>query len=93
MDEVTNIDIQPVKPNKGLVAFVSFTYAGLILSSVAVYSKLDGSGYRVVYPDRFLPNGKKMQVFYPENREIGEKISNAITKKYEEFLNGIARNE
>jgi DNA-binding cell septation regulator SpoVG len=78
----------PIKPtDKGVVAFVSFTYANLFrINDCAIVTKRSG-GYRIVYPIKTLPNGKSISCIYPINQTIGNEIQDFLLSKYEEFLN------
>ena len=51
--EITEIQITPIKPKNGLVAFASIVLENNIhLGSIGIYTKLDGSGYRITYPTK-----------------------------------------
>jgi len=82
---VTNIEIIPVRPKDGLVAFANCTIDNqLSIASIAIYTRMKG-GYRLVFP------GKKLgdtQVNYvvPTSRESYTAIENAIVNKYEKLL-------
>jgi len=46
---ITEVNITPIKPKDGLVAFASVVLDNSVyLSSIAVYARLDGNGYRVL---------------------------------------------
>lgn len=88
--EISEIQIFPIRPHDGLVAFASCLFNGrLSLNSIAVYTKPDGSGYRLVYPAKKLPNGKIVNIFYPIDRETGEVIRRAVADKFEELAEKI----
>lgn len=73
-----------VFPRNGHVGFVSFVLdGGLFVGNVGVHRRLDGDGYRLVYPTKILRNGNKVDVVYPINKELGGQIHTAIN----EFLN------
>lgn len=60
MKTISEIQIVPVKPDKGLVGFCSFIlYESIYCSSVAIFTRPDGS-FRLVYPTKkvgeLLPN-------------------------------------
>ena len=83
---ITEVEIFPVRPKEGLVAFASCLFNGAIsLNSIAIYTRPDGSGYRLAYPTKIIPNGKPISVFYPISREIGEALSIAIISKFNEL--------
>ena len=80
---LSEIEIIPVKPNQGLVAFSSFVLnKSFYIGDVAIYSRLSGEGYRLVYPTKVLPNGLKINCFYPINRQTGLVIEEAVIKAY-----------
>jgi len=79
----SEINIVPIKPKNGHVAFVSFIlFEKLYISSVAVYTRF-GGGIRLVYPRK-----KNLDVCYPINHEFGDAIEQEILMeilKYELF--------
>jgi len=80
---LTEIEIIPVKPHNGLVAFSSFVLnKSFYIGDVAIYSRLSEEGYRLVYPTKILPNGLKINCFYPINREVGLLIEKTVIKAY-----------
>jgi len=85
---ISEIQIIPVKPRNGLVAFASCVINGsLYIGNIAIYtSPTNDDGYRLVYPARTLPNGKEINCVHPINKETGRAISAAIIKKYKEIL-------
>jgi len=85
---ITEPVVIPTKPTeKGLIGFASCLFAdSLSLNSIAIYTRPDGNGYRLVYPAKTLPNGKLINIFYPINKETAEAIDKAIFKKYDEIL-------
>ena len=87
MTEVTDIQIVPVKPRDGLLAFVSFIIDNsCYVGDVALYSRLDGEGVRLVYPMRTLPNGAKVNVFHPIRKDVAEAIENQVNRAYEDLM-------
>ena len=86
--QVSEVQIIPVKPRNGLVAFASCVInESLYLGNVAIYtSPSSQEGYRLVYPSKMLPNGKEINCVHPINKEAGEAISKAIIGKFKEIL-------
>lgn len=83
---VSEVEIYPVRPKDGLVAFASCLFDNkLSLNSIAVHTRADGSGYRLVYPAKILPNGKVINTFYPINKEAGKEIEAAVIAKLEKL--------
>jgi len=85
---VSEIQIVPIKPRNGLVAFASCVVNhSLYIGNIAIHtSPTNEDGYRLVYPARILPNGKEINCVHPINREAGQAISNAIVDKYKELV-------
>lgn len=82
---ITEIQIIPVKPNNGLIAFCSFIlFESLYCSSIAIYSRPDGS-YRLVYPTKKL-SSKDISLFYPINKEFGDSILREVIQKFEDVM-------
>jgi len=85
---LSETQIIPVKPRNGLIAFVSFVMNGsFYCSDIALYSRLDGSGYRIVYPDKVLANNTRLQVFHPISKEAAEAVEKPIFQAYEKLMN------
>ena len=84
-NKLTEIQIVPVKPNNGLVGFVSFVYDNcLYLGSIGIYTRPQG-GYRLTYPTR-----GNFNIFHPINKEIAEIIEQAVVAKYEDVTKSYA---
>lgn len=85
---VSEIQIIPVKPKDGLIAFASFVVNNqFYIGNVAIYtSPSSQDGYRLVYPIKVLPNGKEIHAVHPINRDTGEQVKKAIITKYQEIM-------
>ena len=85
---VSEIQIVPIKPRNGLVAFASCVLNhSLYIGNVAIYtSPTKEEGYRLVYPSKTLPSGLEINCVHPINKETGRAISAAIIDKYKEIL-------
>lgn len=85
---VTEIQIIPVKPKDGLMAFASCVVNNqFYIGNIAVYtSPSSPDGYRLVYPIKVLSNGKEINCVHPINKETGETVKKAIICKYENLL-------
>ena len=85
---INEIQIVPIKPRNGLVAFVSCVLnQSLYIGNIAIYtSPTNREGYRLVYPSKILPNGKEINCVHPINKETGDAILTAIIDKYKELL-------
>lgn len=84
---VSEVNITPVKPDRGLIAFASVVIDdNIYFSSIAVYTKLDGS-YRLLYPTKIVGN-RSLGLFYPINREASKTIEKAVFKRCDEVFEG-----
>ncbi len=91
---LTEIEILPVKPHEGLLAFCSFLLNDtFFVGNVAIFSRLDGQGYRLVYPTKTLPNGAKSGCFHPIHRDVAVSIEKQVTAAYADLLKKGARND
>lgn len=78
---ITEVEIDFVKPNGGLVGFASFIVDGcLYLSSVAIYRTLEGDRYRLTYPRK-----NDFDIFHPINRRASKIIEEAVFKRLKEI--------
>lgn len=84
-NKVTEIQIIPIKPKDGLVAFASFTFDNFFYcASIGIYTRPQG-GYRLTYPTRKTLNGS-VPIFHPINKEIAAAIEEAVISKYESIM-------
>lgn len=82
---ISEIQFYPVKPQDGLLGFVSFVLDGKFwMGSVAVFTRRDG-GYRLVYPTRKVA-GQNINVFHPINPEVGLQVEQAVSEKVAEIF-------
>lgn len=88
MNEITLSEIQiiPIKPRNGLLAFCSFIInKQFYVGDVAIYSRLNKEGFRLVFPVRVLPNGLKVSCFHPISRESAQAIEEPIIEAFLEL--------
>lgn len=84
---LSEIQIIPIKPQNGLVAFASFVLDGnLYLGSIGIVTRLNG-GYRLVYPTKKVAD-RSLNIFYPINRDFAQLIENEIVREFEEVMKG-----
>ena len=84
--KITEIQIIPIKPNNGLVAFASVVVdSNLYLGSIGIHSRIDGSGYRLTYPTKPI-GGKDLNIYHPINKNASEALEQAIISKYKEVM-------
>lgn len=86
MNKISEVQIVPVKPKDGLVAFAGFLLdKKLYLGSIAIYQKRDGSGYRITFPTKKIGN-KNLNIYHPINKETTKEIEKAILTKAQLLL-------
>ena len=69
--QISEIQVTPVKPNNGLVAFATCIIDNcLYLGSIGILTRLDG-GYRLTYPTKKI-NEKQLNIFHPITQEMGK---------------------
>ena len=85
---ISEIQIIPLKPKEGLVAFTSCVVnKALYIGNIAIYtSPSTQEGFRLVYPVKTLPNGKEINCVHPINKEAGEAILKEIIRKFREVI-------
>jgi stage V sporulation protein G len=85
--KISEIQIIPVKPKDGLVAFASFVLdKKYYVGSVAVFTRLNSEGFRLAYPTKKLGE-KSLNIFYPINTEAGNAIEKVIGEKVNKIVN------
>ena len=85
-NKITEIEIVPIKPKNGLLAFASLVLNdGLFLSSIGIHSKLDGSGYRLTYPTKPV-GGKGVNIYHPINKQSSSDIEEAVIGKFKNVM-------
>jgi DNA-binding cell septation regulator SpoVG len=85
--KITEIQIRPIKPKDGLVAFASVLFDDcLFLGSIGIHTKLDGFGYRLTYPTKKIGD-RDMNIYHPTSKEMSAAIEREIIAKAERILN------
>ncbi len=88
-DQISIGEIQfvPIKPNDGLVGFVSFVLDNrYYVGSVAVYTRPNGIGYRLVYPAKKVGD-RNINTFHPIDPLAGKEIEDKVSAKVYNILN------
>ena len=86
MHQLSEIQITPVKPQDGLVAFASFVLDdGLYLGSVGIFTRPQG-GHRLVYPTKKV-GARDINLFHPISKEFAVEVERAVLNKLEEVMN------
>jgi len=84
--KISEIQILPIKPLNGLVAFASFVLNdSLYLSSIAIMTRPQG-GYRLLYPTKKI-GARSLNIYHPINKGFAEFIEKEIIMKFEEVMN------
>ena len=83
---VSEVNITPVKPQAGLVAFASCVIDGqLYIGSIGIHQYPFVDEYRITYPTKKI--GKKhINYYHPITQEAGKLIETAILAKCEELF-------
>lgn len=86
--KVSEIQIIPIKPKDGLVAFASCVISdALFLENIAIYtSRSNSEGYRLVYPSIRLQTGKQLNIFHPINVDLGKYLLKTLINKFQEVV-------
>jgi|GEM_PF-390442 len=78
---ITEVQIIPVKPSGGLVAFAGCILNGqLYLGALGVHKRLDGTGYRITYPTKKVGD-RRLNYYHPITKEAGLAIEQAVVAK------------
>ncbi len=86
MSQISEVQIKVVKPRDGLVGFASLVLDGkLYLSSIGIFTKLDGTGFRLTYPTKKVGEND-IQIYHPINKEVSESIEEAVIDKVSEVF-------
>lgn len=89
---ITEVNIVPIKPNSGLVAFASVVIENsLYLGSIGVHSRLDGS-YRITYPTKKV-GSKELNLYHPISRDVGSLIEQAVVAECQRLFKGRDEND
>lgn len=81
---ITDVQIKTVRPQRGLVAFASIVIDdSLQLSSIAVYKRLDGTGWRLTYPTKHA-GLHDLNIYHPLTPETSQIIEKAIFENMKE---------
>lgn len=88
--DISEIQIIPIKPQDGLVAFASFVLDdSLYLGSIGIVTRPQG-GYRLVYPTKKV-GIRNLNLFYPINKSFAESIEKEVIGKFEDVMKNYDR--
>lgn len=89
---LSEIEIIPIKPRNGLLAFVSFVInKSFYVGDIALYSLLSGKGFRLSYPIKILKNGLRVNCFHPINSQVAEDIEKQVTATYLKLIEKVKK--
>ena len=91
--KINDSSFYPIKPTpKGLIGFASCLFNDqLALHSIGVYTRPSGDGIRCVFPEKVLPNGLTVNLFYPINDETRKIIEDAINVKVQDVAKTVLK--
>jgi DNA-binding cell septation regulator SpoVG len=83
---ISELRIERVRPQGGLVAFASCVLNQLLyVGNIGVHLRLDGDGYRLVYPAKALRDGRSIPIVRPICQRADElflvAICNGLSKQ------------
>lgn len=86
--KITEVKIDLIKPNEGIIAFASLVVDdNIFISSIAIHKKIDGSGYRLTYPSK-----GKFTITHPINKETSLQIEQEVFAKLKEVMKKAGQN-
>ncbi len=86
---VTKVEILPIHPQDGLMAFACVELDGrFYVSSIGVHRKRDGSGYRITYPTKRIGEGSQT-ICHPTTQELSREIEKVVCEKAEKVLGNV----
>jgi stage V sporulation protein G len=86
MKQISEVEILPIKPVGGLVAFASLVVdKSLYLGSIAVHKRLDGTGYRLTYPTKKI-GSHSLNIYHPVDKELARLIEHAVVVRCHELF-------
>lgn len=87
---ISEIQIIPIKPQEGLVAFASFVLDNnLYLGSIGILTRPEG-GYRLTYPTKKV-GARNINIFHPINKEFSQSIEKEVICKFEDVMKSYDR--
>ncbi len=80
--KISEVQIEFVKPNNGLIGFASFVIDGdMYISSIAIHTKLNGEGYRLTYPSK-----GSFTICHPINKNASQEVEAAVFNKLKDVM-------
>lgn len=86
INEISEIQVVPIRPKDGLVGFASFVLnQSFYMSGIGIFLRPNGH-YRLAYPTKKQATSS-LNVFYPINIQTADHIKDAVIKKFKEVTN------
>ena len=83
MEHIQEVQIIPIKPRDGLVAFASVVLDdSLYLGGIGIYTRPEG-GYRLTYPTR-KSGPSSFSIYHPISKQFTDLLTEVVVAKYEE---------
>lgn len=83
---LSEINIVPIKPTNGLVAFASVVLdKQLYLGSIGIMTRPSG-GYRLTYPTRKIGQSS-LNIYFPIDKHFAQYVEWEILRRYDQVLN------
>lgn len=84
--KINEINIELIKPKKGLIAFASIVLEpGIYLGGIGIMKRLKDNTYRLIYPTRKFGD-KSLNIYFPVNAAAGKMLEEAINRKIKDVL-------
>lgn len=86
---ISNVQIVPIKPQNGLVAFCSVEVDHqFYIGNIGLYSSPSSpNGFRITFPTKKVASGRIIECFHPITKDAAKAINEAIINKYLEIMN------
>jgi len=86
--QISEVQIIPLKPKDGLVAFASCLLNDqFYLGNIAIHTCLNAPGeYRLVFPSKVITPGRDIPIYHPINKVTYEAIRTPVVQKYLELM-------
>ncbi len=79
--KITEVKIEFIKPNNGLIGFASLVINdNIFLSSIGIHEKIKG-GFRLTFPKK-----QEFTIFHPITKEASKQIEEAVFKELKEVM-------
>lgn len=84
--KVSQVEIIPIRPKEGLIGFATVEMDDqLLLHSIGIHRKKDGSGYRLTYPTQSGQH-ERGPLFHPITHELSKEIERLVFERVKNIL-------